>query len=99
MHKLAGGALRLLVAGLMLAGAVCAADIQFRVERFEVAGENPLSAAETQAVLTAFSQRSQDLNGLNEAAKRWSRLSVKRAWRFTGSSCPPRNWAMAAWCS
>ncbi len=56
---------------LVLPGPVPAQDIpqvRFTVERFEVSGENPLSAAETQTILERFTGEHVGLEGLLEAA-------------------------------
>lgn len=91
MNKLMSGKFRLLIAGLALAGAVSAADIRFRVERFEVAGENPLTNEETQAVLAGFAQGSQDLNGLNEAAKALEQAIREKGVAFHRVVVPPQK--------
>lgn len=59
------------LACLVLPGPVPAQDIpqvRFTVKRFEVSGENPLSAAETQTILERFTGEHAGLEGLLEAA-------------------------------
>jgi len=65
--------------------------ILFTAERFEVAGENPLSAADTSALLAPHLGPQEGLNGLLAAADALSRALRERGYPFHRAIVPPQT--------
>jgi hemolysin activation/secretion protein len=81
--------LLLICAGL--AGVAGADPIQFRVDGFEVIGDNQLSPAETQALLQKYTGEQHDLEGVQAAAEALEKAHIARGDAFYRVSLPPQT--------
>lgn len=68
-----------------------AASIAFTIERFQVDGDNPLSAAATEQVLAPFLGPQQGISGVEEAARALEHELVERGFAFHRVSVPPQR--------
>ena len=87
--RLALGALALFVLGPALAQEVPTGT--FTVQRFIVEGENPLTEAETNAVLAPFTGEQEGLGALQEAAQALETMMRERGYTFHRVTIPPQT--------
>ncbi|MCC6202375.1 MAG: ShlB/FhaC/HecB family hemolysin secretion/activation protein [Gammaproteobacteria bacterium] len=90
------GMLLLALSGLCTIGATANAQqsppaITFTIERFQVDGDNPLSAAQTEHVLAPFLGPQQGISGVEEAARALEQALVKRGFAFHRVTVPPQR--------
>ena len=87
--RLALGALALFVLGPALAQEV--PTVTFTVQRFIVEGENPLTEAETNAVLAPYTGEQEGLGALLEAAQALETMMRERGYTFHRVTIPPQT--------
>ena len=66
-------------------------SISFTIERFQVDGDNPLSASDTEHVLAPFVGPQQGISGVEEAARALEHALVERGYAFHRVTVPPQR--------